>query len=90
MFYDSKVLKVIPHRDFTLSLWFAKNPKQQCLFDFKPLLKNDRVFAPLKDINFFMKAHADFSTVVWNDQMDIASECLYMDSDPIDEYKGDS
>lgn len=35
------------------------------------------VFEPLKNKALFMRAHADRGTVVWNDELDVASETLY-------------
>lgn len=79
---DSKVLKVVPHSDFTLSVWFKKD-NQERIFDFKPLLKDEVFYADLNDLDLFMKAKVSFNGVYWNDKLDIAPEWLYLNSDPV-------
>ncbi len=71
---------VIANDDYTLLLTFVTGEKK--LFDCKPLLA-DSFFEPLKDINFFKKAHICGRSVVWSDEIDIAPEYVYEASKPI-------
>ena len=66
--------------DYTLLLTFITGEKK--IFDFKPLLE-DYYFGPLKNIDFFKKAHISGRSVIWNDEIDIAPEYLYENSIPI-------
>lgn len=83
IFENSKVVKVEPHNNLTLSLWFKSNPKEERVFDFKPLIQQHQFYKPLENVDLFMSAHSEASTVVWNDQLDISPEWLYLDSDPV-------
>lgn len=69
------VRKVEPHRDFSLSVWFADGSKKRV--DMKPVIKQGKVFEPLRNIEIFMMAKEDGSSVAWNDEIDIAPEYLY-------------
>ena len=75
------VISVEPKEDFTLILTFVTGEKKR--FDMKPLLEKKN-FEPLKDINFFMKAYVDGTSVSWNESLDIAPEYLYENSLPIE------
>lgn len=68
---------VEPKKDFTLLLTFHDGSKK--IFDFKPIL-NTPVFYKLNSVGFFMKAHLEGHSVVWDEDMDIASEYLYENS----------
>ncbi|MBQ9020202.1 DUF2442 domain-containing protein [Candidatus Saccharibacteria bacterium] len=70
------VTDVVANDDYTLTVTFITGEKKQ--YDFKPLLKY-KIFEPLKNIGFFKTAHVSYSTVVWNDKIDIAPESLYAD-----------
>ncbi|MDR2893174.1 MAG: DUF2442 domain-containing protein [Deltaproteobacteria bacterium] len=69
-----KLSHVEPRSDHTLLLTFETGEKR--LYDFKPEL-NHPIFAPLKNISLFMQAKKQNYAVVWNDDLDIASEALY-------------
>ena len=75
-----RVVDVRPNEDYILHLTFASGEKR--IYDFKPLLEK-AIYAPLKNISFFMTAKADGCSVVWNDDIDIAPEYLYERSKPI-------
>lgn len=68
------VKDVQPHKDYTLTVKFHDGSVK--VFDMKPLL-NQPLYEPLKNPGFFMQAHADCGTVIWNDDIDIAPEYLY-------------
>lgn len=76
------VKDVKPNDDYTLMLSFADGKKG--IYDVKPLLQY-KICEPLKNIGFFMLAHIECGTVVWNDDIDLDPEGLYMDSKPITE-----
>lgn len=80
MEYFSYVKTVIPQKDYTLLLTFENGDNK--VYDAKPLLEY-KIYEPLKNIGFFMQARADFGTVVWNDEIDIAPENLYHYSKPV-------
>ena len=77
------VLEVVPKKDFTLLLTFAKGKKR--IFDCKKYLLNKNYAKRLKDIDFFMKARADHYTVMWTEDLDVAPEYLYKNSVKIKE-----
>ena len=78
------ITSVEPQRDRSLLLTFVGGEKR--IYDARPLL-DDKYFEPLKDIGFFMLAHVEYNTVVWNDDIDIAPEYLWEASVPISEDK---
>lgn len=83
IYNDSEVVKVIPHENYTLSLWFKGNPNEERIFNFKPLIDKYDFYKPLADIDLFMTAYQQFGMVIWNDQLDMSPEWLYLDSDPV-------
>ncbi len=74
------VADVKANRDYTLLLTFENGEKR--MYDAKPLL-NKKVCADLNNLNFFLRAKAQYGTVVWSDDVDIAPEHLYECSVPI-------
>lgn len=68
------VKDVKANEDFTLDVEFADGSLKR--YDASGLLAYP-VFAPLKDVSFFKRAHVEFDTVVWNEDIDIAPEHLY-------------
>jgi transcriptional regulator with XRE-family HTH domain len=60
--------------DYTLCLTFANGERK--IYDAKPLLQIE-LYENLKNPAFFMQAHVECGTVVWNDDLDIAPEHLY-------------
>lgn len=73
-------IAVKPREDFSLVLTF-NNGEVRC-FDVTPYLAYP-AFEALKASPFFMQAHIAHHTVVWNDDVDIAPESLYIDSAPM-------
>ena len=79
------VAAVEPHPDYTMTVTFRSGEKR--LYDMRPWIESEkygRVYAPLKDIDFFMRAYVDGSAA-WSDEIDIAPEELYDNGVPIDE-----
>ncbi len=74
------VKSVIPQKDYTLLLTFENKEKR--LYNALPLLEKS-LYEPLKKLPFFMNAKAEYGTVVWSDEIDIAPEHLYENSTPI-------
>ena len=74
------VTDVHPQPDYTLLLTFTGGNKR--VYDARPLLDRP-LFAQLKNPAFFLGARAEFGTVIWNDDIDIAPEHLYEHSEPI-------
>ena len=90
-----KLTKVIPKDDFTLILSFDNGEKR--LLDMKPLLQKDTVFEPFMKWENFRRVYLDEtqtvcwdidpnvdSNEVWNNKVDLCSDCCYVDSVPID------
>ena len=75
------VKEVEPQKDYTLILTFANGERR--VYNALPLLKKN-IYAPLKNIAFFMDAKVDGDSVIWNDEVDIAPEHLYECSIPAD------
>jgi len=71
------VINVTPKDDFVLLLKFENQEERE--FDCKALL-DWKVYQPLNNIEFFNQAKVKYGTVVWNDQIDIAPESLYLES----------
>jgi len=73
------VVKVTPNADFQLDLVYANGEQRR--FDMRPLLTMkpwDRIANP----QIFKLVRADYGTVVWPGEIDIAPETLYEDSVP--------
>lgn len=74
------VNSVKANENFSLLLTFADGSEK--LYDARPLLKK-AIYAPLNNIDFFLSAKAEYGTVVWSDEVDIAPEHLYECSCPV-------
>ena len=74
------VTNVEPRGDYTLRITFADGIEK--IYDARPLLEKP-IYAPLKNVAFFLRAKADCGTGVWSDDIDIAPEHLYETSSPI-------
>ena len=73
------VVKVYPKDNFLLDLVYANGEQRR--FDMRPLLSIkpwDRIAHP----QIFKLVRADYGTVVWPGEIDIAPETLYDDSVP--------
>lgn len=76
-----RVYSVLPGEDYLLRLKFT-NGETRC-FDMKPYL-HLTVYRRLENRGFFALARADYGTVVWPDEIDIAPETLYAHSVPVE------
>jgi len=74
------VIKVVPHDDFSLELWF--NTGDHRLFDARPYL-NRGVFTRLQNLALFKQAFVALDTVCWPGDLDIAPETLFDRSVPL-------
>jgi hypothetical protein len=73
------VREVSARKDYTLLITFADG-SIKC-YDARPLLEKP-IYAPLKNLSFFLSARAECGTVVWSDDVDISPEHLYECSQP--------
>lgn len=71
---DWFVDSVEPQRDYSLIINFANGETRR--FDARELLTDD-MFSPLRSLDFFMLAHRQGHSVVWNDDVDISPEYLF-------------
>ncbi|MDR2505636.1 MAG: DUF2442 domain-containing protein [Oscillospiraceae bacterium] len=74
------VKDVKAHADYTLLLTFANGEKR--VYNARPLLDKP-ICQKLNNPAFFMLARAEYGTVVWDEDTDIAPEHLYEHSVPI-------
>ena len=74
------VVRVIPHENFTLELWFDDGSHR--LFDARPYLERG-ILTRLKRWDEFRLAHVGLGTVCWPGGLDIAPETLYDKSVPL-------
>ena len=79
-----KIKNVTPLKDFKLSIQFAEGLTK--IYDMKKLIKNNKIFADLKDINLFNSVEVDIGGygVIWNDDIDISCDELFENSEKID------
>ncbi|MFA7239990.1 MAG: DUF2442 domain-containing protein [Sulfuricellaceae bacterium] len=66
--------------DYTLRITF--NNGETRIFNTTPYLAYP-AFTALKAISLFIQAHVAHNTVVWNEDVDMAPENLYLESTPI-------
>ena len=71
---------VKPNGNYTLDVTFANGEKR--VFDVSPYLEYP-AFQALKAVSLFMQARVEHHTVVWNDEIDMAPENLYLESAPL-------
>lgn len=66
--------------DYTLKITF--NNGEMRLFNVRPYLAYP-AFEALKMIGLFMQARVAHNTVIWNEEVDMAPESLYLESTPV-------
>jgi hypothetical protein len=69
------VSDVKPLEDYELDLTFSDGLHK--LFDMRPIIERYSVFAPLKELDVFMRGHSDGYSVVWPGDIDISPDLLY-------------
>jgi hypothetical protein len=74
------VVHVKPQANFSLEAIFANGERRR--FDMTPYLSYP-AFAPLTKDNLFLKAHVALGTVVWNDDIDLSPDTLYLRGTPL-------
>lgn len=74
------VQDVSPQKDYSLILTFVNGERKK--YNALPLL-DKAIYAPLKNLAFFMSAKVGGDSVVWNDEIDISPEHLYEHSQPL-------
>ena len=88
-----RITAVTPNKDFTLTLSFDNG--EQRLYDCKPLLQPNTVFAPFMQYENFKRVYLDAencvawdidptvdSDVVWNNKVSLSPDSCYVDSIP--------
>jgi hypothetical protein len=73
-----KTVKVLTN--YQLLLEFRNNEEK--VFDMTPYLDKG-VYTSLKNESLFKKAHINWGTVVWNDDVDMSLDTLYLESKSI-------
>lgn len=73
-------MSVAANGDYTLKVTF--NNGEIRLFNATPYLAYP-AFEALKAISLFMQARVAHNTVVWNEEVDMAPENLYLESTPV-------
>lgn len=76
------VVRVVPHEDFSLELWFNTGDHRR--FDARPYL-NRGAFVRLQDVSLFKQAYVALDTVCWPGNLDIAPETLFDRSAPLND-----
>ena len=89
-----KIISESPNPDYTLTLKFDNGETR--LYDCKPLLRPNTVFAPLIDRQTFRRVYLDEqrcvswdidpaidSRVVWNNKIDLSPDSCYLESEPL-------
>lgn len=68
------VTDVKAKNDYTLILTFKDGKKK--IYNALPLLKKE-IYAPLKNLAFFLNVRVSGDSIAWSDDIDIAPEHLY-------------
>ena len=74
------VSAVVPIMDYKLLLTFKSGEIR--IYDCGWMLK-EKLFQPLRDYEFFVKAHVSDDTVAWNSMIDMGPDDLYENSVPV-------
>lgn len=69
------VVQVKAHPDYFLEAVFANGECRR--FDMKPYLAYP-AWSKLAEANCFLKAHVAYGTVVWDDEIDLSPDTLYL------------
>lgn len=74
---NPRITSVKAQENYTLALEFENGEKG--VFSIMPYLQYP-VYAPLKDMSLFMKAHVVFGFVSWTDEIDMSPDNLYLEA----------
>ena len=77
---NPRVKEVTVQKNFTLLVTFTNGEEK--LFDVKPYLETG-VFKNLKNLAMFATAHAEYGTVVWQNNVDFDPDTLYLEGKKI-------
>ncbi|GAB1386184.1 hypothetical protein MASR1M59_13320 [Melaminivora sp.] len=69
------VIKVLATPDYAIVAEFETGEVRR--FDMRPYL-DFPAFAPLKEPGMFMRAHVRHGAVVWNEEIDLSPDTLYL------------
>lgn len=69
------VVKVVATPDYSIVAEFETGEVRR--FDMRPYL-DFPAYAALKEPGLFMRAHVEYGTVVWNDEIDLLPDKLYL------------
>ena len=69
------VIKVKALAEYVIEAEFADGATRR--FDMRPYLDYP-AFSPLKENCLFMRAHVEHGVVVWNDDIDLSPDTLYL------------
>jgi hypothetical protein len=69
------VVKVVATPDYSIVAEFETGEVRR--FDMRPYL-DFPAYAALKEPGLFMRAHVEYGTVVWNDEIDLSPDKLYL------------
>ncbi len=75
-----RVVSAKANDDYTLDVVFDDGAVKR--FDAKPYLEKG-IFRRLKNVEYFKNVHIAYGTVNWDDELDIAPETLYAESESI-------
>ena len=75
---NPRVKTVKAQKDFTLLITFTNG--MQKVFDVKPYLETG-VFKSLKNFALFSTAHAEYGTVVWQNNVDFDPDTLFLEGE---------
>lgn len=73
------VIKVAAAPDYSIVAEFETGEVRH--FDMRPYLEYP-AFAALKEPGMFMRAHVEHGAVVWNEDIDLSPDTLYMRGQP--------
>jgi hypothetical protein len=74
---NPRIIEVKPMQDYSLLLTFTNHEKK--MFDVKPYL-NKGIFTELKDVANFNSVKIFNGTVLWQNDIDLCPDTLYLDS----------
>lgn len=69
------VIKVVAAPDYSIIAEFETGEIRR--FDMRPYL-DFPAYAALKEPGFFMRAHVEYGTVVWCEEIDLSPDTLYL------------